>query len=99
MKLRSLILEGTPVTDLTPLQRLESLEELDLDNTTINDLSPIAELKNLHTINMYRAEVPNLAPLVRSKVERRLGLGPSDGGIRNWLMHRRAPHLHVIRRK
>ncbi|WP_437203690.1 leucine-rich repeat domain-containing protein [Planctomicrobium sp. SH664] len=41
----SLDIQGTPVTDLSPLRSLKSLERLNLAGSAVTDLTPLAELR------------------------------------------------------
>ena len=61
--LQSLRLQGTQVSDLTPLAGLAALQSLDLDSTQASDLTPLAGLTALQSLNLYSTQVSDLAPL------------------------------------
>src|SRR5580698_2603750 len=42
--IRSLSLQGSPVSDLSPIANLTAMERLNLDGTRVNDLAPLAHM-------------------------------------------------------
>ena len=56
-------LDGTEVSDLSPLSTLESLQSLDLDNTQVSDLSPLSALESLQSLHLNDTQVSDLSPL------------------------------------
>ena len=67
-------LSRTQVSDLSPLAKLKSLNQLHLDNTQVSDLSPLAELKSLEVLYLHIMQVSDLSPLAELKSLRRLVL-------------------------
>jgi hypothetical protein len=59
-------LSGTPVSDLTPLAGLTTLQELDLAGTPVSDLGPLSGLTRLKSLEINNcSRVTDLAPLAR----------------------------------
>lgn len=61
--LRSLHLDFTQISDLTPLQNLKNLQRLELFKTKVSDLSPLKSLTNLETLGLNSTDVNDLSPL------------------------------------
>ena len=61
--LSTLYLNGTSVTDLTPLKGLTSLSSLDLDGTPVTDLTPLKGLSSLSSLVLSGTPVTDLTPL------------------------------------
>ena len=60
VKLRRLRLDGSPVTDLTVLERLVNLESLSLNSIQAEDVSPIMGLKKLRELELCRLPLSNV---------------------------------------
>ena len=58
-------LADSRVTDLTPLAKLTSLEELSLISTQVSDLTPIAKLTSLERLVLDGTQVGDLSPLAK----------------------------------
>lgn len=56
-------IEGMPITDLSPLSELTSLEVLNLDIQRVTDLSPLRYLTNLRVLSLNDNLVTDLSPL------------------------------------
>lgn len=63
LKVNSLKLEGTQVSDLTLLSTLTSLQELNLLGTQVSDLSPLKNLTSLETLTLSGTQTHDLKPL------------------------------------
>ena len=61
--LQDLTLDGTEVSDLTPLQGLVGLQSLDLDDTQVTDLTSLQGLAGLQTLYLDNTPVTDLRPL------------------------------------
>ncbi len=59
------LIDRSDLTDLAPLERLTSLQELSVFNTPVADLAPLARLTNLRNLWLDGTRVTNLAPLAR----------------------------------
>ena len=55
--LGELNLEGTAVSDLTPLAGMEYLEELNLNGTEVSDLTPLAGMERLERLFLEGTKV------------------------------------------
>lgn len=62
-KLRTLDLDKTRVSDLTPLAALTGLQRLWLNHTGVTDLAPLAALTGLQLLRLDQTGVTDLAPL------------------------------------
>ena len=60
-------LNGTRVTDLTPLAGLRDLELLYLHDTWITDLSPLAALPSLARLDVGKTQIETLQPVTQLK--------------------------------
>jgi len=58
-----LVLNGTQVSDLSPLRKLTGLTRLLLDRTQVSDLSPLRELTELAVLELDGTQVRDLSPL------------------------------------
>lgn len=76
--LRSLDLEDTQVSDLSPLTGLTGLRVLGLARTRVTDLSPLTTLQDLHALWIDRTEVQDLTPVLSLP---RLVEAPLDSGL------------------
>ena len=56
-------LDGTQITDLTPLAPLTGLEQLALTSTTVTDIAPIQSLTGLTELYLSDTQVTDIAPL------------------------------------
>jgi hypothetical protein len=56
-------LDGTKVSDLTPIAGLTDLVSLYLSNTEVEDLSPASQLKNVRVLLLARTAIRDLAPI------------------------------------
>ena len=56
--LRELSLAGSPVSDLSALKELPSLETLHLEHTSVSDLTPLEAFPNLKTVTVSRGMLP-----------------------------------------
>ena len=61
--LQTLILRGTQISDLTPLQGLSQLSSLNLCNTQISDLTPLQGLLQLSSLDLGFTQISDLTPL------------------------------------
>jgi len=59
----SLSLSDTPVSDLTPLSGLTSLQSLTCSDTSVSDLTPLSGLTSLQSLYCSSTSVSDLAPL------------------------------------
>jgi hypothetical protein len=62
MPIDTLILERTPVRDLSPLREMRLLRKLDVADTGVSDLSPLKGLA-LHELNITMTAVVDLDPI------------------------------------
>ncbi len=65
--LRSLKINDTKITDVSPLRKLHYLEEIDLSKNPIDDLSPLQNLHELSFIYLNNTPIENLEWLVKLK--------------------------------
>lgn len=79
-------LEGTQVSDLTPLKPLTRLEKLDLRGTPVRDLSPLRGLTALRHLFLEGSGVTDLSPLAGMGRLREL-----------WLNHTRVTDLSPLK--
>ena len=63
--LEHLRINGTSVSDLSPISGLINLESLNFDGTNVSDLSPLAGLIKLKSITSWGSPITDLSPLVR----------------------------------
>ena len=70
--LKELDLEGTKVTDLSPLNSSKQLQVLNIAETAITDISSLANCPNLKSLNLSKTKIKDLSPLHKSKYLRRL---------------------------
>ncbi len=56
-------LNGTQITDLSPLAGLTNLEKLSLYGNRIIDLRPLGRLKKLAHLRLFRNEISDITPL------------------------------------
>ena len=63
--LQDLNLNGTKVSDLSPLAKLTNLMGLDLRGTQVSDVSPLARLANLDQLWLDGTRVSDVSPLAR----------------------------------
>jgi len=62
----SYIRKTTPIhqlSDISPLQHLTHLQELDLDNNAIQDISPLAQLNHLRRLSLSENKIQDISPL------------------------------------
>ncbi|MCA9172907.1 MAG: leucine-rich repeat domain-containing protein [Planctomycetales bacterium] len=67
-------LDGTHVSDVSPLANLKSLESLFLNGTQVSDISALANLDSLKTLQLRDTQVSDLTPLAKLKSLKRLTL-------------------------
>ena len=72
---RELDLSHTPISDLSPIVNLTTLQSLNLMNTIISDISPLANLTELHSLNLLGTPDSDLAPVMTLRNLRSLELG------------------------
>jgi internalin A len=61
LPLTNLDLTNTNVTDLRPLARMHTLEQLKIDRTGIADIEPLLGLANLRQVFVSRTAIPRAA--------------------------------------
>ena len=61
-QLQTLGIEGNPITDLSPLFRL-NLKELDLSNSPLTDLRQLANLTTLEYLCLEKSQISDISPL------------------------------------
>ena len=61
-QLQTLGIEGNPITDLSPLFRL-NLRELDLSNSPLTDLRQLANLTTLEYLCLEKSQISDISPL------------------------------------
>ena len=59
----TLLLDGNPFDDLTPLSSLTNLLVLQLGGSNVSDLTPLSGLTGLQTLWLHRTSVSDLTPL------------------------------------
>ncbi|NIM17826.1 MAG: hypothetical protein GTO45_38105 [Candidatus Aminicenantes bacterium] len=62
-QVKGLNLDGTNITDLTPLSALTNLEALHLSDNQIMDLTPLSALTNLRELGLSGNQITDLTPL------------------------------------
>ncbi len=63
LRLTSLDLSGSDVSDLTFLQSATNLEELDLSDTQVSDISALSSLTSLEELDLSNTQVEDISPL------------------------------------
>ena len=76
-ELRVLSIEGNPVTDLSPLARL-NLRELDISNNPLTDLRQLASLTSLEYLCLENSRISDIRPLAGLKKLRILDIRYND---------------------
>ncbi|MBK8904093.1 MAG: NACHT domain-containing protein [Anaerolineaceae bacterium] len=76
--LQTLSLDGTAVSDLTPLANLTQLQALSLGNTAVDNLTPLANLTQLRLLNLNDTAVSDLTLLANLTQLQRLNLWGTD---------------------
>lgn len=66
IQLQTLEIEGNPITDLSPLFRL-NLRELDLSNNPLTDLRQLAHLTSLEYLCLENSQISDIRPLAELK--------------------------------
>ena len=66
--------ENYNITDLSPLQNITTLKEIDITNSKISDLTPLKNLINLESLYFYNNEIKSIEPLVNLTNLKRLSL-------------------------
>ena len=66
INLKRLALEGTSVTDLSPIAGLTKIETLSIVATPITDLSPITNFTNIKQFGLMETNITDLSPLKNS---------------------------------
>ncbi|MGI9496770.1 MAG: leucine-rich repeat domain-containing protein [Mariniblastus sp.] len=61
LKIESLDLSGTKLTDLSELSKLTKLETLKLDNSTATDITPLAKLSSLKSLTTWDSNISDEA--------------------------------------
>src|SRR5574344_2108153 len=62
-KQKYIILMGRNITDLTPFQYFNNLNDLSLDRNNISDLTPLSKLSNIKELQLYDNPITDLTPL------------------------------------
>lgn len=92
-------LNGTQVSDVSPLAELKHVERLWLNNTRVSDLSRLAELKNLKHLDLSKTAVTDLSPLKALKKLESLRIVAnsqlSDGQVQE--LKRALPNCEITR--
>ena len=73
-QIHKLSLAELPVSDLSPISCLTSLQHLSLDNTPVSDLTPLSHLTSLQRLSLDDTLVSDLTPLARLTSLQRLSL-------------------------
>jgi hypothetical protein len=76
--LRELELNGTQISDISPIGYLKGLKFLSLGKTQVSDLAPLQELTGLQTLRLDKTRVLDLRPLAGL---RKLADEPDEGGL------------------
>jgi len=63
LHLKSLILVGNYISDLSPLSNIQTLQTLMINNNPVSDLSPLTSLKRLTMIGFQFSSVTDISPL------------------------------------
>ncbi|MEG4069690.1 leucine-rich repeat domain-containing protein [Microcoleus sp. Pol11C2] len=71
-------LYGNQISDITPLQSLTNLTELDLDSNQISDITPLQSLTNLTCLNLRDNQRSDITPLQSLTNLTELGLGDNQ---------------------
>lgn len=61
--LQELIINYSPISDISVLGRLKKLRYLSLRDTEIEDISPLVHLTNLESLNIINVRVTNITPI------------------------------------
>ena len=64
--LKTLTLDDTPISDISPLADLANLESIALRRTSVTDLTPLARLPKLRVLSISGARVLDLSPLAKA---------------------------------
>lgn len=80
IKLNTLLLSKTEITDLAPISTLNELKNLDVSGTRISSINEISSLYNLENLNIENTRVENLDALTELK---HLRLVMADGSRLN----------------
>ena len=64
---KTLLIENSDITDLSPLTKLQNLEELFVGGNPIYDLSPIEKMTNLETLWIWGTNITDFEPLRKLK--------------------------------
>lgn len=62
-RLKTLVLWGNDITDVTELSNLTELEHLDLFNNSVTDIAPLSSLTSLEYLDISWNPIDDLAPL------------------------------------
>ncbi|MEN0036034.1 MAG: hypothetical protein AAGC78_03160 [Cellvibrio sp.] len=98
MPLRTLALDRTQVTDITPLANNKQLEYLSIGFSLIQDLSPLQSLANLTTLNAANSSVTDITPLLSQGLAKlsSVGLG---GCLKTRGFSRALPVVDALKKK
>jgi signal recognition particle receptor subunit beta len=61
--LKTLVLSGNQISNISPLAKLASLQSLYLRNNKISDISPLAKLASLQSLNIGYNQISDISPL------------------------------------
>ena len=103
-----LTMNGTKISDLSPLRGLTTLNILLLDRTAVSDLSPLRDLIALHTLWLDKTDVSDLSPLrdltalndltlTNTKVSQLNALRGLTGLTRLWLSWTKVSNIDALR--
>lgn len=73
-----LTLRGTNIRDLSGLEGLPLLQNLDLNHTWVSDLTPLSGLPSLQLLYLHNTWVEDLSPLVSLPALERLDIGQTQ---------------------
>jgi Leucine-rich repeat (LRR) protein len=92
--LRSLKINDTKITDVTPLKKLRHLKEIDLSKNPISDLTPLQNLHELTFIYLNNTPIENLEWLAKLKQVKVLDI--SSTSIKNIKELSEVSHLEKL---
>ena len=78
LRVHSLNLAGTRISNLAPLASFTTLQSLDLNEVPVSDLAPLANVTGLETLDLGSTSVSDLAPLANVTGLETLDLGSTS---------------------
>jgi Leucine-rich repeat (LRR) protein len=87
-------LRGTPVHDMTPLERLVHLKSLDICGSLVRNVGPLASISGLKSINLQFLPVSDLTPLAGLADLESLNLGGTE--VHDLTPLAKLAHLHEL---